>query len=220
MNTVILVPVLNRPHRVRPVLDSVAAATPEPHRVLFIAQADDTDELEALTLAAADVLVVSPDRRNYAKKINDGYRASDEALLFLAADDLDFRPDWLRRAQAMLTDSVAVVGTNDLCNPRVMCGQHSTHTLVRRSYIETLSGVVDQPDVVLNEQYDHEYCDDELVQTAMSRRVYAHAFDSLVEHLHPNVGKAPIDATYKLGTRRTRESRMLFNRRRKLWRHA
>jgi hypothetical protein len=38
----------------------------------------------------------------------------------------------------------------------------------------------------------------------MTRGVYAHAFDSIVEHLHPMVGKAEDDDTYRLGRQHTR----------------
>jgi glycosyltransferase involved in cell wall biosynthesis len=212
----ILVPVLRRPHRVAPLLESIEAATPEPHHVLFIADEDDTAEITALDKAGAEYLALSPPV-NYAAKINAGYRASTESLFFMAADDLDFHAEWFRRAASYLSADIDVVGTNDLCNPRVMCGQHSTHTLVRRSYIESQSGVIDEPDTVLHEGYKHEYCDDEFVQTAQSRGCYAHAFDALVEHLHPLVEKAPDDETYELGRAETNVSRRLFRRRKRLW---
>lgn len=214
----IIVPVLRRPWRVAPLLESIDSATPEPHRTLFVVNEDDTAELAALEQASAEFIVVEPHRRSYACKINDGYRATSEPLIFLAADDLHFRPDWCRRAQSLLTAAVHVVGTNDICNPRVMCGQHSTHTLVRRSYIEQRSGVVDERDTVLHEGYRHDWVDDEFIQTAMTRGVYAHAFDAIVEHLHPNNGKAPDDDTYRLGREVSRDGRRLFQRRQQLWR--
>jgi REP element-mobilizing transposase RayT len=212
--------VLRRPWRVQPLIDSIETATPEPHRTLFIVNDDDEHELDALKEAGAEFLTVDGSRRSYACKINAGYHATSEPLVFMAADDLHFRPDWCRRAQALLTETVHVVGTNDICNPRVMTGAHSTHTLLRRSYIKERSGVVDQPDTVLHEGYPHEFCDDEFIQTAMTRGVYAHAFDSIVEHLHPMVGKAEDDDTYRLGRQRTRESRRLFQQRTTLWKNG
>jgi glycosyltransferase involved in cell wall biosynthesis len=212
----VIVPVLGRPHRVKPLLASIAATTPERHRVLFVADEDDDAELAALEAARADVLAVASGA-SYAAKINAGYHATTEPVFFMAADDLAFRPDWYSRAASYFSDEIHVVGTNDLCNPRVMCGQHSTHTLVKRSYIEEQSGVVDEADTVLHEGYAHEFCDDEFVQTAMARGVYAHAFDSLVEHLHPLANKAPDDATYLRGRARTAQSRRLFRQRRRLW---
>lgn len=217
----ILVPVLNRPQNVARLLASLEDCSPADRaavgRVLFVADEGDERELAALADAGADWITV-PDGTNYATKINRGHDATTEPLLFLAADDLRFRPHWLERALEHLDDpAIAVVGTNDLCNPRVMTGVHSTHSLVRRSYIADESGVVDEPGKVLHEGYRHEYCDDEFVQTAQARGRYSHAFDALVEHLHPLNGKAEDDATYRLGRGRTAESRRLFRQRRRKW---
>jgi hypothetical protein len=210
---VVLVPVLGRPHRVVPTLESIAAATTDA-RVLFIPDPDDREEIRELRAVGAEYETCAG---NYARKINIGYCATSEPLVFLAADDLDFKSEWLTRASSYLTRDVDVVGTNDICNPRVMCGQHSTHSLVRRSYVEAFSGVVDEPGKVLHEGYAHEYCDDEFVQTAMARGRYAHAFDAIVEHLHPLTHKAADDATYRKGRAGTRASRRLFQSRRPLW---
>lgn len=212
---VVLVPVLARPHRVRPTLDSIRAATPEPHRILFLADEGDASEIRTLERAGADYLICGG---NYAAKINRGCRETSEPYIFTAADDLEFHPGWYSRALGYMSDTVRVVGTNDLCNQRTMLGQHSTHTLIARDYIEETGGVVDEgPGTVLHEGYAHEYTDDEFIGTAMSRGVYAHAFDSLVEHLHPLVNKAPDDTTYQTGRARTPESRRLFMERRNLW---
>lgn len=212
----ILVPVLRRPHRVKPLLESIAAATPGEPRVLFIADADDDDELAALSEVGAEYLKLEPPV-SWARKINAGYEATTEPFLFIAADDLAFHPGWFARAMSYMRPGIEIVGTNDICNPRVMCGQHATHMLIRRSYIERQSGVIDEPGKVVHEGYPHEYADDELVQTAMARGVYAHAFDSIVEHLHPLVDKAPDDDTYRLGRSQTRVGKRLFYSRRHLW---
>jgi len=211
----ILVPVLRRPHRVKPLLDSIESATPEPHRVLFIPDENDSQEIEALEQAGAEYFTVPP-RTNWAAKLNEGYGRTTEPWLFCGADDLNFHPDWFSRALRWATPDTGVIGTNDLCNPRVMTGIHSTHMLVRRSYIDA-NGTVDEEGKLLHEGYAHEYADDELVQTVMARGVYVHAFDAIVEHLHPMVGKAEDDATYRQGRSATARSRRLFAQRRKLW---
>ena len=210
----ILVPVLNRPANVAPLMRSIRATTPDPYRVLFICDPGDTAEQDAI--AAVGGWMISPGG-SYASKINAGFNETHEPWLMLAADDLRFHPEWLQRALRWATDQIGVIGTNDLCNPRVMCGQHSTHSLVRRGYVDQESGVVDEPGRVLHEGYMHEYCDDEFVQTAMARGRYVHAFDSIVEHLHPLVGKAQDDATYQRGRVHTRQSRRLFITRQRLW---
>lgn len=217
ITTLIVVPVLNRPDSVAPLLESIEAATPESHRVLFVADETDRDELAAIGATGADVLVVAKSRVSYPCKVNAAYRETSEPLLFLAADDVRFHPGWLTAALRQLDGAIQVVGTNDLGNARVIAGEHSTHTLVTRVYCDDPGGTADKPGMVLHEGYRHWYCDDELVGVAKSRGVFAAAADSIVEHFHPYHGKAERDATYKLGERRRADDRRLFRRRSRLW---
>jgi glycosyltransferase involved in cell wall biosynthesis len=208
----ILVPVLGRPHRVAPLLASIRAATPEPHKVLFIADPGDDAEHAAIQIHGGDMLIVDG---NYPTKINAGVQATDEPLIFTGADDLHFHPGWLPAAAALMSDTIGVVGTNDLCNARVIAGEHSTHSLVARWYAEL--GTIDEAGKLLHEGYLHEYVDDELIGTAQHRGSYAQAMDSIVEHLHPDVGKAPTDALYAAQGKRMRASRTTYDCRRPMW---
>lgn len=214
---VVLIPVLDRPHRVEPLMADVAAATPEPHRLLFLVDERDRAELAELERAGADFALVAFRRRRYACKINDGIRASSEPLIFTGADDLHFHPGWLRAACAELSPSIDVVGTNDLLNPRVMAGDHSTHTLVRRSYVETFGTIDGELGILCHEGYPHEYVDDEMVGTAKLRGRFAVALDAVVEHRHPYNGGAPVDATYRRGWAGRTTGRRVYDRRRHLW---
>lgn len=216
----IIVPVLARPHRVEPLLASIWEATPEPHRVLFVADRTDRDELAAIEAAGAEVEVFHhPDRPGtYPEKINAGYRASTEPILFLAADDVTFHVGWLAEIHRALAHGAKVVGTNDLGNKRTISGEHSTHTAVLRSYADRPGGPADRRGAVLHEGYRHWFCDDELVGVARHRRVWAHCPNAVVEHLHPYHGKAERDATYDLGEANERADRVLFRKRRRLWR--
>jgi glycosyltransferase involved in cell wall biosynthesis len=199
-------------------LESIEAATTLPHRVLFIASPSDDAEQDAIRATGADLLVLNKEPRSgdYARKINAGYRATTEPLLFLAADDLHFHADWFERAAARVAGAVQVVGTNDLGNRRVIAGEHSTHTLVTRRYADDF-GTIDEPGSVLHEGYPHEFVDDELVGTAKHRGVWDHAGDSIVEHLHPHWGKAPSDELYEAEPERMVIGRRIFRERRHLW---
>lgn len=221
---VILVPLLGRPHRVQPVFESMRDATPRAH-VLFLVSHDDPDakgavgellhrypfEVDAML---ADWPGGSPG--DYARKMNMGVARTSEAMIFLGADDLHYHDGWLKAALAQLRPGIGVIGTNDLGNPRVISGDHATHSLVLRSYVEQL-GTIDQPGKLLHEGYVHEFCDDELVGTARYRHAYAHAGDSHVEHLHPHWNKAPTDASYDAQDDRIAASRAHFEQRRRLW---
>lgn len=216
-SVVVIVPVLRRPHRVTPLLESLSVATPEPHRLLFVASPDDVAEHQAVIAAGAELLVLDrpPGPGDYARKVNAAVAATTEPLLFLGADDLAFHSHWLERAVARVEGRVGVVGTNDLGNPRVLRGEHATHCLVTRRYVQR--GSIDDHGRLLHEGYEHEYVDDELVGTAKHRRCWAFAADSIVEHLHPHWGKAPMDDLYAAQRERMRRSRKLFLQRRHLW---
>lgn len=219
-DVVVIVPVLRRPHRAALVAASLEAATPGgAARLLFVATEDDIAEIEAVKATGADLMILpgNHDQGQYSKKINYGYQQSTEPLLFLGADDLDFHPGWLAAARAHLTDTIAVVGTNDLGNPRVMRGEHATHFLVARWYADRY-GTIDRPRQVLHEGYWHETCDDELVATARHRGAWSFAMDSHVEHLHPHWHpEVPSDELYDKQHIRMVFGRQVYLSRRHMW---
>lgn len=215
----VLIPVLRRPHRVEPLLESLLASSTRVHPV-FITSPDDRAEQDAVRATGADMLILpdKPGVGDYAKKVNLAYRETDEPLLFLAADDLRFRKDWLEFAEAKLRPGrIGVVGTNDLGSPRVMQGQHSTHSLVTRAYADD-RGTVDGPGQVLAECYRHNFVDDEFIGTAKRRSAWAFARASIVEHLHPSWGKASSDPVYRIGQASFERDRRTFQARTRLWR--
>lgn len=216
---VVLVPVLNRPHRALPLLESFHQSEADDARLLFICSPGDTAEQDAIATAGGEYIVLEhpPVRGDYARKINHGYRSTTEPLLFLGADDLHFHRRWLQRCVRRLAQpGVGVVGTNDMTNPRVINAQHSTHSLVTRSYADE-HGTIDRRGEVLHEGYWHEYVDDEFIATAKARNAFAFARDAMVEHLHPMAGKAPTDALYDQQAVRMRVGLRLYRRRQRLW---
>lgn len=214
---VIVVPVLGRPDHAARVLESIEAATPEPHRVLFVATQDDRAEIRELERLGVSFLV-TPWREvgDYARKINLGYRESTEDLIFTGADDLDFRPGWFAAAKAKLRPGIGVVGTNDLGNPSVKRGVASTHSLVTRAYADR-GASPGETHMIYHEGYAHQWVDDELVGVARARGAFAFARDSHVVHLHPHWGKGEHDGTYAIGDRALEPSRAVFLKRRKMW---
>lgn len=215
---VIIVPMLHRSHRVDPLIESIREATDVEHRVMFVGTLGDVAVIDAITRHDdVDLELIEPNTvGDYAKKINHGYRATTEPYLFLGADDLRFHPGWFQAAVRHMSARVGVVGTQDRCNTRVKRGVHATHSLVARSYVDA-HGTIDEPGKVLHEGYVHEFVDDEFIATAKRRHAFLFEHRSVVEHLHPMVGKAPWDPMYAAQRTRMVVDRATFQQRQRLW---
>jgi len=217
----LLIPVLDRPKRVAPVLRSLEENTGAPFRALFIASQGFPDEHRAVEAAGGELVVVGFPHGpgDYARKINFAATKTTEPVLFLAADDVTFHPGWYEAACAALAtlpEQCGAVGTQDMGNSRVLAGTHSTHSLVTRDYM-TRFGTIDEPGQLLHTGYPHEFVDDEFVETAKHRGRFAFANDSVVEHLHPHWGKARFDSTYRRATARLEKGRAVYKQRAHLW---
>lgn len=214
----VLVPVLNRPHRAKPLVDSFIQAGARDARLYFIVNQDDKEELRAVRAAAtssrglAFVINVAAGRRSWAMKINDGWKRTSEPWMLLGADDLNFHRGFVDRARSLMqSPKIGVIGTADLGHPGTMQGWHSTHPFVSRKY--GLLGTADSKNHLVHEGYHHNFPDTELLATARKRGAYAHCKASVVEHLHPMWGKAVQDEIYILGRSRIRQDRTHFNQR-------
>lgn len=205
----VLVPVMQRPDSAEPFMRSLRASTG-----LAECYAITSDDLtrDAWKLAGANT--IDADDLSFASKINTGYRQTQEPWMFMVGDDVRFLPGWLD--QAMLTHAVteqAVIGVNDLGNPRVMRGEHATHMLIKRSYVDEHGASWDGPGVVCHEGYHHCFVDDEIVAVARQRQEFIVALGSKVEHLHPVWGKGEEDSVYRLGQLHFGDDRRMFQKR-------
>lgn len=214
----VIVPVMRRPQNAEPFMRSLRASTGLA-TVYAVADTDsDADTAKAWLEAGAEVIParvagIPAEPGTFAQKVNAGYRVTDEPWLFLVGDDVRFHPGWLDHAQAVAGDRYHVIGTNDLGNAAVMAGEHATHLLVRRSYVDEVGASWDGPDVVAHEGYRHWWVDNEIVTAAKQRGAWAMALGSHVEHLHPLWGKAPDDDVYRLGQASRDADRALFEAR-------
>lgn len=215
--TAVIVPVLGRPQNAAPFMESLKASGADLATVYAVADSDDAATCKAWEEAGATVLLHAAGGApgTFAVKVNGGYQFTDEPWLFLVGDDVRFHPGWLDHAQHAARDGAHVIGTNDLHNPRVIAGEHATHLLVRRAYVDERGASWDGPKVVCHEGYRHWFVDDELVTAAKQRGVWAMALRSEVEHMHPLWGLAENDDTYRLGQSHAEQDRALFIERRK-----
>ena len=214
MPVAVLIPTFHRAHRVADVTANVLDST-EHANVYFICERDDKETISQVVRTVGANLIVNRCHRNYAGAINTGVLETDEPYVFAGADDLNFHEGWFETAVVNMRGSIGVVGTNDLGNPAVMSGAHSTHSLVSREY--AMNGVVDGQGIMLHEGYNHNWCDTEFIETAISRKAFAHCLASVVEHMHFAWGKAQMDETYRKGMSKESVDANLFREREHLW---
>src|ERR1035437_6539809 len=128
----ILIPTMNRPHRMAPLLQSIAEATDVPHRVIFACNDQETvDELDRL-----GAWYDRDEGGTYPVRINRLFSLTTEPYCFLGADDLAFHPGWFQAVMRVM-DTLGgdgVVAPNDLHNPS------GVHFVVARSYVDIFGG--------------------------------------------------------------------------------
>lgn len=223
----VLVPVLNRPQNVKPLVDSFLVGCPEGSALHFIVDPNDLNEygeviryassephwIERIEVDERDALTW-PAKINYAVADTMG-RTNPDWYLF-AADDITFTPGWWEATEELRNDEgIGVIGTSDsasgLGNPRVAAGEHTCHPLVRASYVRSM-GTIDEPGLAVHPGYYHWCVDDELVWTAKSRNAWAFCREAVIEHHHPYWDKGiQWDDTYALGESKANEDMKLWS---------
>lgn len=219
MDLATLVPVLNRPQNVEPLVASWELSQ-TPGVLVFIVEVDDNDERIALEAVAhrrgVKVLPVMS-AHTWPQKINTGVANVTADWYLCAADDVEFQRGWWQATVELRSDpTVGVIGTNDSLtgrgNPAVAEGQHTCHPLIRRTYIEQ-RGIWGQRGLAVCEEYHHWYVDNELVVTAKLRDAWAFCREAVLHHKHPYWEGGTLDATYLLGEANADVDRMTWERR-------
>ena len=214
-----LVPVLNRPQHVGPLLRSIYETTPTAH-VVFVADPDDAPEISEIEVHQGCLEAVHGDLTisllihagGYAEKINHAVSETTEPYVFLGADDLRPLNGWFGAAKDRIDNGFGCVGINDLLPRRRV---HTTHFLLSREYAE--QPTADGGRGPLCETYTHNFVDDELIATAQNRGQYHYENLAKVHHLHPQGMSAPDDATYQKGRKSYHADRATFAVRAALW---
>ena len=213
----IIIPTIGRAHQLADVVQNIHAATLTEHRIVFAIERKDTASADAIA-KLGECAVYNTGTANYAGALNTAYRAFRGEWIFTGADDLVFSHGWDSVALAAAGGWFQVIGTNDLLNAHVLKGYHSTHSLVRREYLDAVGGVVDEgPGSFYPECYDHNYCDTEFINTAKMRSRFRPCLDAVVEHLHVSTGKVEADETYLRSIRHYDDDARMYDMRMSLW---
>lgn len=223
------IPVYHRPQNVRPLIESMFYNSPKNTvRPLFIVEDSDVPEREAIRriLWVDDVMVhrlVVPDViHTFAQKVNQAFDITVAPYVLLIGDDVRFHKGWLDHLMYQVRSQYpinAVFGAADAKpgdegESRVQSGDHGTHLLIDRSYVEQDGAGWDGPGILAHEGYHHWYVDDEIVTAAKQRGVWGGvAQDSIIEHMHPLFDRGEDDEVYREGKSHAKEDKVLFRSR-------
>jgi glycosyltransferase involved in cell wall biosynthesis len=218
----VLVPVLNRPQNVAPLVESFLAHCPPDSRLDFLVSAYDTAEMDEILVQHVNnigrVWFWHPVGTSWPKRINYGVAHVDADWYLCAADDITFTEGWWEATEQARGQGYGVIGTNDSAtgtgNPAVATQAHTCHPLVARWYVDL--GTWDRPGQIACEDYHHWYVDNEIVVTAKYRQAWCYVKEAILEHHHPywkGVDNVPWDDTYTLGESRANEDKRTWIRR-------
>lgn len=205
----IIIPVLNRPKNVKPLIESYLKNSPiDKTEMLFVTSSFCVEEIDEIKKYSGPITIaIAPDDvKSWAKRINWGINYSKtntrlsntSSWILCGADDIVFHKDWFDVAKRGSTNFVGILGTNDLGNPACTSGSHSTHPIVSRQYIEEF-GTLDEKGKLCYEGYIHNYVDAEMVATARKRKMWKPLLDCIIEHNHPAWKKGTWDEIYQIG---------------------
>lgn len=216
----VIVPTLGkRPENIPKLLESLISSTGLA-KAWYVVQRGDADTATAVKRFGGEVIFGDG---TFAEKVNHAYRVIGELegenaapWLLLVGDDVTFRAGWLDKAlETAKLWKADVVGTNDMLNPRVLRGEHATHPLIRRAYVEEVGASFDGPGIVCHEGYRHCFVDDEIVRAARSRHVFQACLGACVPHHHPMGGDTPMDEVYQQGQSHFERDQKYFEQRMK-----
>ncbi len=215
----VLVPVLNRPENVAPLVESFLENTPEDEAILYFVMEDGDVEnyKDVLPWEHKRVGGIFTKKHTFAEKLNVGLDATEQPWVLCIGDDVRFHEGWLDQARK-LSSEFDVIGTNDTVddvkNPKVANGSHADHFFVRRAYVEEHGACLEGPGVLAPECYRHWFVDREIVDLARARGVFSPCLDSIVEHLHPGYlgdeAARQADPTYMAAVEHSEEDQKTF----------
>jgi hypothetical protein len=204
----VIVPAMKaRPEKLAVLVESLRASTGLARLIIVV-----EDEEHAGLAGGFGETVVFPG--SFARRVNHAYQFTSAPWVQVVGEDVRFHPGWLDHQQHVARlYGAKVVGSNDLANERVIRGEHATHWMLARDYVDEVGASWDGPGLIAHEGYRHWYVDDEIVGAARQRGVFQMALGAKIEHLHPMVGKAEMDEVYERGQKYKTQDGDLFQKR-------
>ena len=207
----IFIPTYKRPNALAVVAKNIEEHTAHTFAIYFGLEEDDPAGLEA-AIATGHQAIVNRYEPGYSNTIQTLYESTEEPFFMHANDDFQFLLHWDVHPMACFdSPQIMVVGVSERENSSL-----SAVSIVRRSYIEEKSGVMDLPNRVFY-PYGHNYQDTEFTQTAQHRGVWAGCETRAIDHLHPGIIGGEKDYTYQKNDESAGRDEQLFNSRKHIW---
>lgn len=209
-NIAVIIPTFKRPQTLEKLMENIHTNTSTKHTIYFVVEPDDQESIDTVT-KLNQKLLLNKYPGSHTGAANTAYEETTEPFFIIANDDFNFTTGWDTEAFKAM-EGFSVVGLNDGFSQG-----YTQITLVRRSYIQEQSGVVDDPNTLYHRGYHHNYVDTEFSETAKKRGVFTICPESIVEHLHYSYGKSKMDETYQKTTSRVNQDSALYASRRHLF---
>ncbi len=210
MQIAVIVPTFHRLSALEGLVENIHSATTTPHTIYFVTEPDDQASIDEVNRLQQN-LIINKYPGTHTGAANSAYENTLEPFFIIANDDFNFHSGWDIKALEAI-QGYGVCGLSDGFSK-----QYTQITLVDRSYIETQSGVLDQPNTLYHPGYHHNYVDTEFANTAKKRGMFTICPESVVEHKHYTYNKSKMDNTYKKTVSRVSQDMALFESRRHLW---
>ncbi len=211
MSVAVFIPTFYRPQNLTELILSYESTTQDEDVEIYFTVAEDDNETKTLLDQFGYRYHEDSGDIRFVKRIQYMFENTTNEWFLTGADDIIFHPRWLAAAKIYL-DEYSVISFNDLCNPNLP----GTNFLIWRQYIDIYSGVIDSPRTVFNQDYFHNFCDNELVETARSRNAFVQC-EGVIEHMHPTINKSEWDNGYQIARDHWDDDASLYNQRRSLW---
>jgi len=206
----VIVPVMRRPHCVRPLIrsykDSDAVGD-----LYFIVDCNDKAERQAIAQEGGTEIVNHGELQTFARKCNIGYERTHEPWLLFIGDDVYFHKGW--QQEALKNSSKANISTNDMLTEEVQSGSHCVHPIVKRSFIDQVGLSFDGPGTVCHEGYNHMFVDNEWTHIAKREQQFRYEPNAIIEHMHYTKYQEDKDEVSELGLSSYRLDRELWFKR-------
>jgi hypothetical protein len=171
-------------------IQSALDLSAEPNKIEFCIYLDESDRHKNSEFLTENLQLFYGPPLATSTMMNFMYSQARGEIIMYASDDIIFQTkNWDVLVEKLLRRPLELPGllaVNDL-SPNT--GKIATHGFVTRSMADALQ-------YLLPPYFESEFCDTWLTEIAKKSNTFTYAENIIVEHLHPDWGKATYDDTY------------------------